>query len=76
MKKILLIMIAFCLTVGTLQAGTTSENRVNKGSYERLCKLFTKKAKAYKLHMRDDTYAEATLASYEKRAKLFCDKSK
>ena len=73
MKKILFIMMTVWFSVSALQADSTAEK---KGNYERLCKLFTQKAKAYKLHMRDDTYAKATLASYEKRAKVFCSKSK
>ena len=39
-----------------------------------LCKLFTQKAIKYKATMRDDAYAQATLASYEKRAKIYCSK--
>ncbi len=39
-----------------------------------LCKLFTQKAIKYKATMRDDEYAHATLASYEKRAKIYCSK--
>ena len=71
MKKLLLIMMTLWMTVSPLSADKKVQQN---GNYERLCKLFTQKAKAYKLHMRDDTYAQATLASYEKRAKVFCDK--
>ena len=37
-----------------------------------LCKIFQDKIKTYKKTMRDDEYAVVTLASYEKRAKIYC----
>ena len=73
MKKLLLISAALLMSVSMLDASTASKK---SGDYDRLCKLFTKKADMYKLHMRSDDYAKATLASYEKRAKVFCAKSK
>lgn len=49
---------------------------VQKHNYknERLCKLFQQKIVSYQKDMRNDDYAKATLASYEKRAKMFCGK--
>jgi len=41
---------------------------------EELCKLFRQKIVDYKKKMRDDDYAKATLASYEERAELYCEK--
>jgi len=41
---------------------------------EELCKLFKAKIADYKTKMRDDDYAKATLASYEERAALYCEK--
>ena len=61
-------------------AGFFNENgekeRAQRLENERLCKLFTEKAEAYKKHMRDDDLARATLASYQERAKRFCDRVK
>ena len=43
---------------------------------ERLCKLFQDKIIRYKKNMREDALADTTLASYKKRAYVFCsDKS-
>ncbi len=42
---------------------------------DRLCKIFTKKVADYKKHLRKDVLAAASLASYEYRAKLFCNKA-
>ena len=41
-----------------------------------MCKLFTDKAKKYKKTMRNDSYAEVTLHSYEHRASLYCPNKK
>ncbi|HHD79861.1 MAG TPA: hypothetical protein ENK98_09580 [Epsilonproteobacteria bacterium] len=41
----------------------------------RLCKIFTKKVEDYKKTKREDFLADATLASYEYRADLFCKKA-
>ncbi len=41
---------------------------------EELCRLFKQKIADYKTKMRDDDYARATLASYETRAALYCEK--
>lgn len=43
---------------------------------QRICQLFKKKAEDYKKKMRDDLLAKVTLASYEERANLFCNKAK
>jgi hypothetical protein len=48
--------------------GTSKENA-------RLCNVFTQKVKRYESNMRDDSLAEATLASYKKRMSSFCDTS-
>jgi len=39
---------------------------------KRLCKIFTEKIDVYKKDMRSDELAETTLASYQKRASIFC----
>ena len=68
MKLLLLILITLSIPVfATSQTTDKAEN-------ERLCKLFTKKARTYKTTMRDDEYALRTLLSYEKRAKMYCSK--
>ncbi len=73
MKKLLVIMMTMFITISSVYASQAVEK---KGNQTPLCKLFTQKAKAYKLNMRHDQYAEATLASYEKRAEVFCSKNK
>ena len=72
MRKLLLTTLASVLAVSSLTAGTVTLDTKDQPS--RLCKVFQEKAKAYKMNMRDDKYAAATLASYEKRAKVFCTK--
>ena len=55
-----------------------SEDETAKAEYtenERLCKIFTAKVKKYKINMRDDILATASLASYEHRAEIFCKKA-
>jgi len=43
-----------------------------KNLNNKMCKVFTKKAKEYEKTMRNDKYAEVTLASYKSRAKIYC----
>ncbi|MFT7860866.1 MAG: hypothetical protein ABXS93_08005 [Sulfurimonas sp.] len=39
-----------------------------------LCKVFQEKIKTYEKKMRKDSYAQKTLESYKKRAKIYCTK--
>ena len=77
LKLIVLMSIFFSSTL--FSAGFFNEdNAKQKAEYlenARLCKLFLKKVETYKIHMRDDVLATASLASYEYRAKLFCKKA-
>jgi len=66
-KKSLIIMAMF-LTVSSLTASEVQQ----KDRSSNLCELFTEKAKFYKLHMNRDLYAEAALASFEKKVKNYC----
>ena len=71
----LIVMLSTFALSGFYNTDTESE----KATYienERLCKIFKKKAEEYKKTMRDDVFAEATLASYQHRAVLFCQKAK
>ena len=64
------------LLTNTLFASTVnlaSSTTINNES-QRLCQVFNEKASQYKNNMRNDVYAKKTLKSYEKRAKLYCDK--
>ncbi len=70
MKRLLLATMVVFLATSTLSAKKTTSDA------ERLCKVFTKKVEDYKKNMRHDKYAEVTLDSYKKRAKLFCAKAK
>ena len=76
MKKMILIPMV-CATMELMAADTVSFAKVEKAptaKNEELCKLFKKKIADYKSTMRDDDYARATLASYETRAALYCEK--
>ena len=54
---------------------TSAKDKAEYMENQRLCQLFTQKAKAYKVNMRDDFLATTTLASYEHRASIFCNKA-
>ena len=76
MRKMFLAAVA-CLTMELMAADTVSFAKVEKTpttKNEELCKLFKQKIADYKTKMRDDDYAKATLASYETRAALYCEK--
>ena len=76
MKKMILTAV-FCATMELMAADTVSFAKVEKApttKNEELCKLFKAKIADYKTKMRDDEYAKATLASYEARAALYCEK--
>jgi len=72
-------LLFFTLLNSVIFAGFFNETAAkDKAQYienQRLCKLFIKKAKDYKVNMRDDLLATATLASYEHRASIFCKKA-
>jgi len=74
MKKLLFVTTAMAVALSSLSASTAVIEK--KEQPKSLCKLFQEKAKVYKVTMRDDDYARATLASYEKRAAVFCAKGK
>lgn len=65
MKLLLLVLITLSTTI--LASSKISED-------ERLCKMFNEKALEYKEKMREDAYAIQTLASYERRAKIYCER--
>jgi hypothetical protein len=76
MKAILTVLIL----MSSMNAGFFNENETEKDievkkENERLCTLFTNKAKEYKTNMRQDELAQKTLESYEKRANIYCTKS-
>ena len=73
MKKIL---ITFIVCIVSLQASHQSLQTQKKNQFkdDRLCKIFQQKVVNYQKHMRSDEYAKATLASYKKRAAMFCGK--
>ena len=65
------------VTIGLMASETVSFAKIEPSATtknEELCKLFKTKTADYKAHMRDDDYAKATLASYEKRVSLYCEK--
>ena len=66
MKTSLLILISMLLATSSF--GDVVPPKKNKA----MCKLFTKKAIEYEKTMRNDEYAQVTLHSYKKRAKLYC----
>lgn len=73
-----LFLLLSLLTLSLLSDSSIFDRQVEKKPTgvgdAQLCKLFTQKAQKYKATMRDDEYAHATLASYEKRAKMYCSK--
>ena len=69
MKKLIIL-----LTILTLGSVSVSADNTKKDNRDRLCKVFTDKVSDYEKNMRNDIYAKRTLSSYEKRAKLYCDK--
>ena len=72
MKKVLgLVTLLWIAT--SLQGAKVIEKKEQPST---LCKLFNEKAKLYEKTMRNDDYARATLASYKKRAAVFCKKGK
>ena len=70
MKRVMMMLAAVVMTVAA------AEQPAQKPSHDytnpRLCKLFRQKIVDYQKQMRDDDYAKATLASYKKRAAMFC----
>ena len=75
MKQLILIALISTLSLGGF---FNSEDEAAKAEYaenERLCKIFTAKVEKYKVNMRDDVLATASLASYEHRAEIFCKKA-
>jgi hypothetical protein len=75
MKQLLLITLLSSIAFTGFFNETSAKDKAEFMENKRLCKLFTQKAKKYKITMRDDFLAETTLASYEHRASLFCKKA-
>lgn len=72
MKSITLILL---ISTFAFSGFYTEDSTGDQAAYienERLCKIFTSKAKKYKESMRDDVLAVASLASYKHRASIFC----
>jgi hypothetical protein len=76
MKKLVLLTILATVLFGGFFQDETRPSEQEVIESERLCTLFQKKAEAYKKTMRHDLLAKVTLASYEERANLFCNKAK
>ncbi len=78
MKNVVRFLGLTILTVTFLSAAQLPADKqkadLQKSDYARLCKIFQQKVVDYKKTMRHDSYAEATLKSYQKRAALFCKK--
>jgi len=64
------ILIVSLLLISSVFASSS----VTPDEAQRLCKVFSEKVEIYKKQMRDDSYAQKTLESYEERAKIFCKK--
>jgi len=73
--KFTTLLISILLT-SIFAVNASAKTSVTSTSNEnaKLCSLFTQKADTYKLTMRDDHYAKATLESYKKRADHYCSK--
>jgi hypothetical protein len=76
MKNVFVMVVLF-FAVALLAGETVSFAKIEPSPTSKdkdLCKLFKTKAADYKANMRDDAYAKATLASYEERVLLYCEK--
>ena len=72
-NSILFITLLFTSMLFSLEAKTEDIQSIEaKNLDNKMCKVFTQKAKEYEKTMRNDEYAEATLASYKSRAKIYC----
>lgn len=71
MKYVLLILV-FSVAVSAADLSAEHPRRKVNWKNDRLCKIFKQKIIDYKKTMRKDKYAKATLASYKKRAAMFC----
>ena len=74
MKLLFFTLLTASSLFGGFFAESNDTTQKEASENERLCKLFTQKAETYKKSMRDDELAKATLASYEKRAALYCNR--
>ena len=75
MKSIILISLISTFALSGFYSDDNSAVKAEYAENERLCKIFTTKAKKYKETMREDVLATASLASYEHRAEIFCTKA-
>ena len=77
MKKLfVLVLLAASALYGGFFADSNASLQKEDQENARLCKLFTQKAETYEKNMRSDELAIKTLASYKKRAALYCDRIK
>jgi len=72
MKQLFLLIVIATFSVSGFYNNDAKKNKVEYAENERLCKIFTDKAKRYERNMRDDVLAKASLASYKHRAEMFC----
>jgi len=75
MKQITLIILFITFSFAGFFNETAAEDKAEYLENDRLCKLFKQKVIDYKKNMRADFLAATTLASYEHRAELFCQKA-
>ena len=66
--KILTFSILMTSSIYSNSILTSNDNEEN----DRLCNVFQKKAKDYKMVMRNDEYAAATLKNYNNKIKKYC----
>jgi len=76
MRSLFFIALLVSFALGGFFNAESNASKKEDIENERLCKLFTEKAKAYKKNMRQDELAVKTLRSYEKRASRYCIKAK
>lgn len=74
MKNTILMTLLISLFVSMTASANTTMYKSDQN--DKMCQLFEMKVKDYKQTMRDDEYAKATLASYEKRAAIYCSSDK
>jgi len=74
-KLILLALVSTFAMSGFFNEAQVEQEKVQKEEAARLCKIYTTKTEKYKATMRNDAFAEATLANYVRVENKYCAKS-
>jgi len=76
MKKIILMALVSTFAMsGFFNDAQVKQEKEQKEEAARLCKIYTTKTEKYKESMRNDEFAQATLANYVRIENKYCTKS-